>query len=125
MVVVVVKEWNGVPHAPAKGCKRPSLVTIKSQWFAGKLCVAKTRLFVPERPSFCSHMVSLRPQFEKLLKGLPPPPANPEQLHLLVKQTLDEARGSARSENWKNQWEYLLRNEIFKLAVRLYTLCLV
>ncbi|KAH6917103.1 UDP-glucose epimerase [Coprinopsis sp. MPI-PUGE-AT-0042] len=61
-------------------------------------------------------MVSLRPRMEKLLKELPLPPAHPGQLETLVAQTLEDAKGQARSENWKNQWEYLLRNEIFKLA---------
>jgi hypothetical protein len=84
----------------------------------GELCVGKLDthahfLFLDRH----LHMVSLRPHFEKLLKDLPLPPAHPGQLEKLVARTLEDAKPHARSENWKNQWEYLLRNEIFKLAV--------
>ncbi|KAG2022699.1 UDP-glucose epimerase [Coprinopsis cinerea AmutBmut pab1-1] len=61
-------------------------------------------------------MVSLRPHLQKLLESLPAPPADQKKLEELVKQTLEDAKARASSENWKSQWEYLLREEIFRLA---------
>ena len=63
-------------------------------------------------------MFSLRPFLTKLLESLPPAPADQDELKGLVSRTLAEAKPHASKENWKNQWEYLLKDEIFKLAVR-------
>jgi len=71
----------------------------------------------------CSIMVALRPYLVKLLESLPPPPAQQHQLQEIVKKTLLDARHHAYSENWKSQWEYLLKAEIFKLAVSLVVSC--
>jgi hypothetical protein len=63
-------------------------------------------------------MFSLRPFLAKLLETLPPAPADQEELKELVSRTLTEARPHASTENWKSQWEYLLKDEIFRLVVR-------
>ena len=63
-------------------------------------------------------MFSLRPFLAKLLESLPPPPAGQDELKEIVSATLADAKPHASTENWKNQWEYLLKDEIFKLAVR-------
>jgi hypothetical protein len=62
-------------------------------------------------------MVSLQPFLDFLLSSLPNPPISKAQLETSVRKTLDESRGKSSPENRKSQWEYLLKNEIFNLAV--------
>lgn len=62
-------------------------------------------------------MASLQPILTRLLKSLPPSPTQ-EKLNELVKQTLVEAEDKSSSENRKSQWEFLLKNAVFDLAVR-------
>ncbi|KAJ2934319.1 hypothetical protein H1R20_g2793, partial [Candolleomyces eurysporus] len=61
-------------------------------------------------------MVALRPYIVKLLEEVSRPPAGQDVLKDLVSRTLSDAKQHASSENWKSQWEYLLKAEIFKLA---------
>jgi hypothetical protein len=63
-------------------------------------------------------MASLQPFLNTLLSSLPAPPIPKAQLETLARKTLDESSGKSSPENRKSQWEYLLKNEIFKLAVR-------
>ncbi|KAJ3520430.1 hypothetical protein NMY22_g12764 [Coprinellus aureogranulatus] len=63
-------------------------------------------------------MCTLRPFLAKLLERLPPPPADEGELKKVVSSILADAKPHASSENWKNQWEYLLKDEIFKLAMK-------
>jgi hypothetical protein len=62
-------------------------------------------------------MTSLAPYLESLLKALPPRPIEQKLLNELVSKTLVESNNKSSPENRRSQWEYLLRNEIFKLAV--------
>jgi THO complex subunit 1 len=62
-------------------------------------------------------MLSLESHLRSLLKALPARPANPDNVDELVRNTLKEVPKSS-AENRKSQWEYLLKNEIFTLAVR-------
>jgi hypothetical protein len=41
------------------------------------------------------------------------------KLDELVARTLSESKGKASPENYKVQWEYLLKNDVFLLAVSL------
>jgi len=61
-------------------------------------------------------MLSLSPSLEALLTSLPHP-VDQQTLNELVKKTLDESKGKSSPENSKSQWEYLLKNDIFVLAV--------
>ncbi|KAJ3575241.1 hypothetical protein NP233_g1220 [Leucocoprinus birnbaumii] len=62
-------------------------------------------------------MVSLQPFLDSLLTSLPDPPILKPQLETIARKTLDESAGKSSSDNRKSQWEYLLKNEIFKLAM--------
>jgi THO complex subunit 1 len=63
-------------------------------------------------------MLPLQPFLDLLLSSLPPLPISKAQYDSLVKKTLDDSSGKSSPDNRKNQWEYLLKNEVFKLAVR-------
>lgn len=63
-------------------------------------------------------MLPLQPFLDALLSSLPPLPISQAQYNSLVKKTLDDSRGKSSPDNRKSQWEYLLKNEVFKLAVR-------
>jgi hypothetical protein len=65
-----------------------------------------------------SAMLPLQPFLDSLLSSLPPLPISKAQHDSLVKKTLDDSRGKSSLDNRKGQWEYLLKNEVFKLAVR-------
>jgi len=52
------------------------------------------------------------------LNSLPPSPIEKAKLDELVARTLDESKDKSSPENRKVQWEYLLKNDIFLLAVR-------
>ena len=64
-------------------------------------------------------MTSLQPFLTSLLNSLPPPPAAQNVLNDLIKKTLQDTKDKTSLENRKSQWEYLLKNEIFILAVRM------
>ncbi|KAJ7597722.1 THO complex subunit 1 transcription elongation factor-domain-containing protein [Mycena floridula] len=62
-------------------------------------------------------MDSLQRTLTALLESLPPPPVEQNQLTQLVKKALQESKNPRSSvEHSRNQWEYLLKNEIYKLA---------
>lgn len=63
-------------------------------------------------------MISLQPVLDSLLKSLPSPPVTQDALDSLVTDALQKATSKSSAENSKAQWEYLLKNEIFELAVR-------
>lgn len=63
-------------------------------------------------------MASLQPYITSLLKSLPPSPIEQDTLNELVSHTLADSIDKSSPENRKSQWEYLLKNEIFLLAVR-------
>ena len=60
-------------------------------------------------------MVSLQPSLDSLLSSLT---KSKLELETLVGKTLKSSASQSSPENWKSQWEYLLKDEIFKLAVR-------
>ena len=63
-------------------------------------------------------MASLHPYITFLLKSLPPSPVEQDILNELVSRALTDSKDKSSLENRKSQWEYLLKNEIFLLAVR-------
>ena len=65
-------------------------------------------------------MASLQPYLTSLLESLPPSPVDQDTLNELVSRALADSKDKSSLENHKNQWEYLLKNEIFLLAVRRY-----
>ncbi len=65
-------------------------------------------------------MVSLKPHLTSLLKSLPPSPVDQKKLDELVESTIVQSKNDFSVENRKLQWEYLLKDDIFKLAVRWY-----
>lgn len=62
-------------------------------------------------------MVSLQPFLDSLFSSLPDVPISKVQYDTLVKKTLDDSSGKSSPENRKSQWEYLLKDQVFKLAV--------
>jgi THO complex subunit 1 len=69
-------------------------------------------------------MTSLKPSLTKLLKSVPPSPSQ-EKLNDLVKKTLSDTQAKSSPENRKSQWEFLLKDAVFDLAVRLLRLLIV
>jgi len=61
----------------------------------------------------------LQPYITSLLKSLPPSPVQQDKLDELVSRALADSKDKSSIENRKSQWEYLLKNEIYLLAVRL------
>ncbi|KAF8641070.1 hypothetical protein AX17_000714 [Amanita inopinata Kibby_2008] len=61
-------------------------------------------------------MLSLQPALTTLLKNLPPRPFNQHELGKAVSKTLIETKDKSSPDSRKSQWEYLLKNDIFKLA---------
>ncbi|SJL06435.1 uncharacterized protein ARMOST_09772 [Armillaria ostoyae] len=62
-------------------------------------------------------MISLQPTLTALLKSLPPPPVEPDVIKGNILKTVTNGKQAKISaENKRVQWEYLLKNEIFKLA---------
>ena len=66
-----------------------------------------------------TRMVSLQPALTSLLDSLPPHPIDQQQLDSLVRKTLDGFKSKLSPDIRKSQWEYLLRHDIFNLAVML------
>lgn len=63
-------------------------------------------------------MASLQPYITSLLKSLPPSPVQQDKLDELVSRALADSKDKSSLENRKSQWEYLLKNEVYLLAVR-------
>ncbi|KAK0233860.1 THO complex subunit 1 transcription elongation factor-domain-containing protein [Armillaria fumosa] len=61
-------------------------------------------------------MVSLQPTLTALLRSLPPPPVEPDAIKGNILKTVTNGKEGKITENKRVQWEYLLKNEIFKLA---------
>ena len=66
---------------------------------------------------FTAAMPSLSPCFKKLINSLPADPLDPQIIDNLVKKALEDSNSISSIENRKSQWEYLLKNEVFTLAV--------
>jgi hypothetical protein len=64
-------------------------------------------------------MTSLQPSLALLLKSLPSSPSR-KLLDERVKKTLSDSKAKSSPENRKSQWEYLLKNAVFDLAVRVH-----
>ncbi len=62
-------------------------------------------------------MQALQDSLTSLLASLPPRPINKAPLDALVAQTLEESRLKTSPETWKTKWEYVLRKEVYDLAV--------
>ena len=65
-------------------------------------------------------LVSLQPALARLLSSLSTSSADEHELAELAKKTLDETKTTSSLENRKSQWEYLLKNEVLNLAVRVH-----
>lgn len=61
-------------------------------------------------------MFALSPCLAKLLCGLPPRPISKHSLDALVSNALLESKERSSAESRKSQWEYLLKNEVLRLA---------
>jgi THO complex subunit 1 len=64
-------------------------------------------------------MVSLAPHLKSLIKSMSAQPVDELILDSLIQKELNETSKKVSVENRKSQWEYLLKNEVFALAVRL------
>jgi hypothetical protein len=64
-------------------------------------------------------MVSLAPHLNSLIKSMSVQPVDELILDSLIQKELNESSKKVSVENRKSQWEYLLKNEVFALAVRL------
>lgn len=65
-------------------------------------------------------MASLAPHLKSLVNSLSHRPVDAQTLGSLIQNVLDESKDKVSPDNWKSQWEYLLKNEVFILAVRLF-----
>jgi hypothetical protein len=72
-----------------------------------------------ERGEVTGHtlMLSLTDSLDALLASLPPRPISQQTLDAIVKKTLNASKTKSSPENRKSQWEFLLKNDIFVLAV--------
>ncbi|KDQ51135.1 hypothetical protein JAAARDRAFT_41403 [Jaapia argillacea MUCL 33604] len=61
-------------------------------------------------------MQPLEKALQSLFRSLPPRPIDKHTLDSLVEKTLQETQGRSSPETRRAQWEYVIRNEIFKLA---------
>jgi hypothetical protein len=67
-------------------------------------------------------MVTLTPVLEDLLGSLPPPPVGQPTLQDAASKAIEDGNLKVKStENRRNQWEYLLKQEILELAVCVLT----
>jgi hypothetical protein len=62
-------------------------------------------------------MSSQTQSVQLLLKDFPRRPFDQKLLHELVGNEVKKFRCKSSSENVKSQWEFLLKNEVFTLAV--------
>lgn len=60
--------------------------------------------------------LALSQSLEKLLQGLPPHPIDEQELNGLVSSTISESSDRSSFDNRKSQWEFLLKDEVFRLA---------
>ncbi|KAH8119730.1 THO complex subunit 1 transcription elongation factor-domain-containing protein [Phellopilus nigrolimitatus] len=61
-------------------------------------------------------MFSLSPYLENLLSSLPSQPITETVLDGLVKKAISESKQQTSPDNRRSQWEFLLRNEVYRLA---------
>ncbi|TFK56323.1 hypothetical protein OE88DRAFT_1740661 [Heliocybe sulcata] len=61
-------------------------------------------------------MSSIEDTLQKLSSSLPHRPIEKERLDKLVEAALEETTGAQRSETRRARWEFLLKDEVFKLA---------
>jgi hypothetical protein len=87
-----------------------AMVTL-SQLFAGQERSSKL-------PGTSPMSLSLESAFAALLKSLHPRPVDQKTLVELVNRALQDSVAVSTDDNRKSQWEYLLKNEIYRLAVR-------
>lgn len=60
---------------------------------------------------------SLAPALKSILKSLPPGTSDQSKFNELAKRAIHETSTKGNDENRKSQWEHLLKNEIYTLAV--------
>ena len=60
---------------------------------------------------------SLAPALKSILKSLPSGTSDQSKFAELAKRAIQETSTQGNDENRKSQWEYLLKNEIYALAV--------
>ncbi len=65
-----------------------------------------------------SNMQAVEQNLKSFLATLPARPLERQTLDTLAERTLSQTQATANPESWKNRWEYVLRKEIFDLAVR-------
>ena len=63
-------------------------------------------------------MIGRRHLQELVLNELPPPPVDAEKVTEVVKRATDATSGEGTLDNRRGRWEILLRQDIFRLAVR-------
>ena len=63
-------------------------------------------------------MIGRRHLQELVLNELPPPPVDAEKITEVVKRAIDATSGEGTLDNRRGRWEILLRQDIFRLAVR-------
>ena len=63
-------------------------------------------------------MIGRRHLQELVLNELPPPPVDAEKVTEVVKRAIDATSGEGTLDNRRGRWEILLRQDIFRLAVR-------
>ena len=62
-------------------------------------------------------MQAAEKSLKNLLQSLPPRPIEKADLDEAVSKALKEASQKSTPENRRTQWEYVLRNEVYSLAV--------
>ena len=62
-------------------------------------------------------MQAAEKSLKSLLQSLPPRPIEKAKLDEAVSKALDEVGQKSTPENRRTQWEYVLRNEVYTLAV--------
>lgn len=68
-------------------------------------------------------MQAAEKSLRNLLQTLPPRPIEKDVLDAAVSKALNEAGQKSTQENRRTQWEYVLRNEVYTLAVRISLRC--
>lgn len=63
-------------------------------------------------------MSSQAQSIQLLIKSFPQRPFDQKVLSELVGKEVQKFQGKSSPENLKSQWEFLLKNEVFTLAVR-------
>ncbi len=60
--------------------------------------------------------LALSQSLERLLQALPPHPIDEQNLNVLVSSVISESNTQSSFDNRKSQWEFLLKDEVFRLA---------